>query len=131
MSYLDNLESNLKSLESSQERGEERAREAKSRASEKARSLAAAPYAEALRSGSFANDLLAHATRIGFSKRIKVQPTWLGNTLRLQARELRLELRPTPEGVMAIYFEDDEEKGSEIVSLEGSAEELATRWLAA
>jgi hypothetical protein len=31
--------------------------------------------------------------------------------------------------VLAVYFEDNEEKGSEIVNLDGSAEDLATAWL--
>jgi hypothetical protein len=129
MSFLDNLESSLKNLETNQERGEDRAREVKARASEKERALAAAPYADALKNGPFAQEFLAHATRLGFSKRVKVQPTWIGSTLRLQARELKLELRPTAEGVLAVYFEDNEEKGSEIVNLEGNAEALATSWL--
>ena len=131
MSYLDNLESSLKNLETNQERGEDLKRDVKHRASEKARALAAAPHADALKNGTFTHEFLAHATRIGFTQRTKVQPTWLGNTLRLQARERRLELRPTPEGVMAYYFEDNEERGSEIVDLQGNAEELAKRWLAA
>ena len=131
MSYLDNLESSLKNLETNEERGADLQRDVQHRASEKARALAAAPYADALKNGSFAHDFLAHATRIGFTQRTKVQPTWLGTTLRLQARERRLEFRPTPEGVMAFYFEDNLEKGSEIVDLEGDAEEMAKRWLAA
>jgi len=131
MGYLDNLESNLKNLETSQERGADLKRDTVRRASDKARALAAAPYADALKNGSFTQDFLAHATRIGFSQRTKVQPTWLGTTLRLQARERKLELRPTPEGVMAHYFEDEQETGSEIVDLQGNAEEFARRWLAA
>lgn len=131
MSYLDNLESSLKNLETNQERGEDLQRDVKHRASEKARALAAAPFADALKNGTFTHDLLAHATRIGFSQRMKVQPTWLGSTLRLQARERRMELRPTADGVMAIYFEENQETGSEIVDLKGSAEELAKRWLGA
>ncbi|HYP04722.1 MAG TPA: hypothetical protein VER03_00685 [Bryobacteraceae bacterium] len=131
MSYLDNLESSLKNLETNQERGADVQRDAQHRASEKARALAAAPYADALKNGSFTHDFLAHATRIGFTQRMKVQPIWLGSTLRLQARERRLELRPTPDGVRAHYFEDDQETGSEIVDLQGNAEELARRWLAA
>jgi hypothetical protein len=130
MSYLDNLESSLKNLENSQERGEDLKRDVRHRASEKARALAAAPYADALKNGTFTHDFLAHATRIGFSQRMKVQPTWLGNVLRLQARERRLELRPTPEGVRAFFFEDDEERANELVDLQGgNAEELAKRWL--
>jgi hypothetical protein len=106
-------------------------RDAKHRASQKAIALAAAPYAEALKNGNFTHDFLVHATRIGFSQRTKVQPTWIGNTLRLQAKERRVELRPTPEGVMAFFFEEEQEKGSELVDLSGSAEELAKKWLAA
>ena len=129
MSYLDSLESNLKNLENSQERNVDLQRDVKHRESEKAKALAAAPYAEELKTGRFTQDFLAHATAIGFSQRTKVQPTWLGSTLRLQAKERRLELRPTPQGVMAFFFEEDEEKGSEMVDLKGNAEELAKRWL--
>ena len=131
MSFLDNLESSLKSLESNEERNVDLQRDAKNRASDKAKALAAAPFAEALKTGPFTHDFLMHATQIGFSQRTKVQPTWLGSTLRLQAKERRLELRPTPDGVLAHFFEDNEEKGSELVDLNGSAEELAKRWLAA
>jgi hypothetical protein len=131
MSFLDNLESSLKSLESNEERNADVQRDAKIRASDKAKALASAPFAEALKTGPFTHDFLMHATRIGFSQRTKVQPTWLGSTLRLQAKERRLELRPTPEGVLALFFEDDEEKGSEIVDLNSNAEDLAKRWLAA
>ena len=34
---------------------------------------------------------------------------WLGTTLRLQAREHRLELRPTPDGVMAYFLVNEKE----------------------
>jgi hypothetical protein len=131
MSYLDSLESNLKNLENSQERNVDLQRDRQHRESEKAKALAAAPYAEELKTGGFAQELLGHATTIGFSQRTKVQPTWLGSTLRLQAKEKRLELRPTPQGVIAFFFEDDEEKGSELVDLKSSPEELAKRWFAA
>ena len=129
MSYLDSLESNLKNLEDSQERNADVQRDARHRASEKAKALAAAPYADELKSGSFTHDFLAHTTRIGFSQRTKVQPTWLGSTLRLDAKEKRLELRPTPEGVRAFFFEEGEDKGNELIDLKGSAEQLAKRWL--
>lgn len=131
MSFLDNLESSLKTLESSDERNANLQREMSLRASDKARALAAAPFADALKNGAFTQDLLTHATRIGFAQRIKVQPVWLGTTLRLQAKDRRVELRPTPDGVIAVYFEDEEEKRSEPVDLEGSAEAFAKRWLAA
>ena len=78
MGFLDNLESNLKSLESNEERNADAHRDARNRASDKAKALASAPFADALKTGAFTHDLLAHATRIGFSQRTKVQPTWLG-----------------------------------------------------
>jgi hypothetical protein len=131
MSFLDSLESNLKSLETNEERNADVQRDVKHRATAKASALAAAPFADALKNSAFTQEFLTHATRVGFSQRLKVQPTWLGTTLRLQARDRRLELRPTPEGVMAVFFEEDQEKRSEIVDLEGSAEEFAKRWLAA
>lgn len=131
MSYLDSLESNLKNLENSQERNEDVQRDARHRESEKTKALAAAPYTDELKTGRFTQDLLVHTTSIGFSQRTKVQPTWLGSTLRLQAKERRLELRPTPEGVQAVFFEDDQQTTTEIIDLKGSAEALAKRWLAA
>jgi len=131
MSYLDSLESNLKNLENSQESGADLQRDQRHRQSEKARALAAAPFADELKSGRFTQDFLVHATNIGFSQRTKVQPTWLGTTLRLQAKERRLEFRPTPDGVFAFFFEDNQEKGSEIVDMKGNAEDLAKRWLSA
>jgi hypothetical protein len=50
--------------------------------------------------------------------------------LLLQARERRLELRPTPAGVVAVFFEDGEQVNSEPVDLkQDSAKALAERWL--
>ena len=120
----------MKSLESIEEHYRASARRAQSqRELDKQQALAAAPYAEALRKGSFTMDLLTHATRIGHGRRAKVQMMWLGNTLRLQAKERRLEMRPTPEGVRATFWEDEAETASEIVDLAGDAEQLAQRWL--
>ncbi len=56
------------------------------RVAERESARAAAPYAEALRSGSFTKELLDHATRIGHGMRIKIHIAWLGTTLRLEAR---------------------------------------------
>ena len=63
--------------------------------------------------------------------RILVQFTWLGETLRLDAKEKRLELHPTIKGVEAIYSVDGEEKRREPVNLKGNAEKLAKNWLEA
>lgn len=130
MSFSDNLENDLKNLESAEERDPAGAKRGQNfKHSQRAYALAAAPNAEKLRNGKFTADLLTHATRIGHGLRTKVNIFWLGTTLRLQAREHRLELRPTPEGVEAHFLEDEKELSKEKVNLGSSAEKLARRWL--
>ena len=129
MSFLDNLESNLKSLESSEEGKEDAGRQQRARESQLAQARAAAPFAEELKTGPFTAELLRQATRIGYSRRVKVHIAWLGTTLRLEARDRRLELRPTATGVMAAYLEGGQEVRTEPLDLKGSAEELVRKWL--
>ena len=62
--------------------------------------------------------------------RIKVHVAWLGSTLRLEARERRLELRPTPSGIVAAYMVDRREIRTEPLDLAGSPEALVRAWLA-
>jgi hypothetical protein len=125
MSFLDNLESNLKSLESQEEAQEQRERERLRRSGAREQALAEAPWAEKLKKSAFTADLLRQATRIGHAQRILVRPTWIGTTLRLDAGERRLELRPTPEGIAAVF----QTGAQEPVDLEGKAEDLVRRWL--
>src|SRR5208337_986981 len=106
MSFLDNLENNLKSLESQEEGKDAAERLQRARDSARASAQAAAPWAEELKKGPFTAELLKQAARIGFSMRTKVHVAWLGTTLRLEARERRLELRPTANGVVAAYLEN-------------------------
>jgi hypothetical protein len=128
MGFLDNLESNLKNLEGNTERDTGRQKQQKD--SDRANARAAAPYAEELRKGAFTNDLLTHAVRVGHGMRTKVNMNWMGNVLLLQARERRLELRPTPQGVVAVFFEDGEQVRSEPIDLKkDSAKDLAEQWL--
>lgn len=130
MGFLDNLESSLKTLESGQERDPAAAERNKSRKElDKKRALAAAPYAEALKKSAFTMDLLTHATLIGHGQRTKIDMTWIGNTLRLRARDRRLELEPTPEGVLAVFYEGEQQTASELIDLAGNPEQLAARWL--
>jgi hypothetical protein len=129
MSFLDNLENNLKSLESQEEGKESAERARRTRESEKASAQAAAPWAEELKKGPFTAELLKQAARIGFSLRLKVHVAWLGTTLRLEARERRLELRPTANGVVAAYLENGVEARSEPLDLRGDAAEFVRRWL--
>jgi hypothetical protein len=122
MSFLDNLESNLKNLENRDE--QQSRREHEDRAEARRRALAAAPYVEQLKQGAFTKELLSHATRIGFGMRLKVRPSWIGGTLRLEAGERRLELRPTPEGIEAVL----DGKARKLDPCE-KAEALAREWL--
>ncbi len=134
MSFLDNLENNLKALESREEQDPEAI--ARARAAEKAERSAAlrrAPVEEALKSGPFAGALIVACRRAGHARRILVRPTWIDSVLRLEARwddvERRLELQPTADGVRAVFYEGDQKMASDPVDLEGPAEGLAERWL--
>jgi hypothetical protein len=129
MSFLDNLENNLKSLESQEEGKEAAERSRKARDTARASAQAAAPWAEQLKKGPFTAELLKQATRIGFSLRTKVHIAWLGTTLRLEARDRRLELRPTANGVVAAYLENGVETRSESLDLGSDAAGFVRRWL--
>ena len=132
MSYLDNLENNLKALESREEKDPEKlAREAAARVSARSLALAIAQHAEALRNGPFKDGLLTACRDIGHRRRILVRPVWMDTTLRLEAGAKKLELRPTPSGVMAVYFEGGKEQESTMVDLSSDPVKLAEKWLEA
>lgn len=132
MSYADNMENALKNLEAREEVDPAEARRVKAREEvERVAKAKAAPFAEALKNGPFTKDLLDHAVRIGFGHRAKVQITWLDTVLRLDAKQLRMELHPTGEGVVAHFFDAGKEKATEKVDLKKSKpEKLAEKWLA-
>lgn len=127
MSFLDNLENNLKSLESQDQAHD--GREHVNRAAERTRALAAAPWADRLKNGPFTSELLRHATRLGFAKRTKVRMSWIGTTLRLEAGERRMDLQPTADGVVAAFSDNQNPVRTLPVDLDGSAEDLASVWL--
>ncbi len=130
MGFLDNLENNIKAVESREEIDpEKRKREIEAREAARAEALRRAPYAEALKAGPYTEQLLTACRTIGHGKRVLVQFTWIDSTLRLDARQKRLELQPTAEGVHAVFYEDGQQKGSETVDLNGDADALARRWL--
>ncbi len=131
MSFLDNLENSLKSLENSEQGREDKEREHRARESERTRVHAVAPFAEELKKGPYTVELMKQATRVGFSLRLKVNIVWLGTTLRLEAREKRLELRPTPEGIVAAYLDNGQESRVEPLDLKGNPEDLVRQWLQA
>ena len=130
MSFLDNLENNLKALESRDERDPEtKAREAKARDAARSVALEIAPHADALRNGPFKDGLLTACRDIGHRSRILVRPVWVDSTLRLEAGAKKLELRPTPSGVLAVFFDQGREQESMLVDLSGAPVKLAEKWL--
>jgi hypothetical protein len=130
MSFLDNLENNLKALESREERDPATlAREAAAREAARSAALEIAPYAEALRNGPFKDGLLSACREIGHRRRILVRPVWIDSTLRLEAGAKRLELRPTPSGVVAVFLEGEKERESTLIDLSSDPVKLAEKWI--
>ena len=116
MSYSDNLENNLKALERQEERDPAKVqREREQRDADQKAAVLRAPYAEALKTSAFTNQLLTHCRVIGQQHKLPVRFTWLGETLRLDAKELqaesarRVELVPTAEGIVAVFSVDGQE----------------------
>jgi hypothetical protein len=127
MSFLDSLENNLKALEGSETSGSD---EHKRRESERKRSAAAGPWAEQLKSSPYTQALFQQATRAGYHIRTKINFVWIGNTLRLEARRHRLELRPTAEGILAVYVKGSDESNQQMIDLAGKPESILTGWIA-
>jgi len=132
MSFLDNLENNLKAMESREEKDPAAvARELAAREASRSAALQIAPHAEALRKGPFKDGLLTACREIGHRKRILVRPIWVDSTLRLEAGARRLELRPSPTGVTAVFFLEGAEQESMPIDLSSDPVKLAQKWLAA
>ncbi|HYZ82887.1 MAG TPA: hypothetical protein VE621_00710 [Bryobacteraceae bacterium] len=132
MSFLDNLENTLKNLENREPVSPEETKRTRERqAQDRERARASQQYIDALRSGNFVNELVESATKLAFAQRMKVRPVWIGETLRLEAREKKLELEPTPEGVLAKAYDAADLSWSEITDTEaaGAGVQLATKWL--
>jgi len=129
MGFLDNLENTLKNAERGAEREDEKSAN-HSRAAELQALRAAAPNAEALKKGQWTQDLLTQCVTLGHGQRMRVGMAWIGTTLRLEAKEKRLDLQPTATGIDAIYFVDGTETAREPVDLKGDPAALARKWLA-
>src|ERR1035437_4383985 len=129
MSFLDNLENNLKSLESSEQGKEDAERAQRTRENERAQAQAVAPFAGQLKQSPYTAELLKQAARVGFSLRTKVHIAWLASTLRLEARDKRLEFRPTPRGIVAGYIENGRGTRTQPWDLTGRPQELGRQWL--
>jgi hypothetical protein len=76
MSFLDNLENNLKALERQEEKDPEKVkRDHQRREEERANSVRRAPHAEALKESAFTSELLTQCRAIGRTQRVLVQFT--------------------------------------------------------
>jgi len=126
MSYSDNLENTLKSLESREERDpliNER------RETERVGALAAAPWADRLKNSEFTRNLMDAAAVMGHKLRAKIYMAWLGSSLRFELRQRRLELRPTAEGIVAVFMEGNNAITSREVDLDSSPDALLDEWV--
>ncbi|MBN9657228.1 MAG: hypothetical protein J0H49_03570 [Acidobacteria bacterium] len=130
MSYLDNLENNLKALESREERDPEKIkRDLEAKEAERAAALKAAPHADALKTSPYTQKFLSACRTIGHGQRTFVDFRWSGTTLVLEAKGRRLELRPEAEGIQAVWVEGGAEVRTEPVDLNTDPQELARKWL--
>jgi hypothetical protein len=131
MGFLDNLENDLKALENREEKDPEKVKRAhERREAERAAALVRAPHADALKNSPFTSELLTQCRTIGRGQRVLVQFTWLGETLRLDAKEKRMELVPTAEGITALFSFNGVEVGRATVDPQvDDAAALARRWL--
>ena len=126
MSFLDNLESSLKNLESQEERDP---REHQRRQDERKRAASIAPWAEQLKNAPFTQKLFDEAAIAGHKIRTKIYMAWFDDMLRLEARERRLELRPTAEGIVAAFVEPDGATKTQAVNLKSDPAVLVRQWL--
>jgi len=126
MSFLDNLENNLKALESRDQGGlDERGR----REAERERAKASAPWADQLKKAAWTQALMQKVTRAGHQRRIKVNLLWIGTTFRLEALGHRMELRPQPAGIIAVFLQGPQELEQQEVDLAGDPEKLILEWM--
>jgi hypothetical protein len=131
MSFLDNLENNLNALERQEEKDPVKVkRDQERREADRKAALLRAPHAEMLKTSPFTMELLTQCRAIGHGQRVLVRFTWLGETLRLDAQEKRMELAPTSDGIAAVFSLNGEETGRTAVDLQNDdAAALAKRWL--
>ena len=131
MSFLDNLENSLKALENREEKDPDKLkRDQERREAERTEALLRAPHVDALKKSAFTSELLTQCRTIGHNQRVLVRFTWIGDSLRLDAKTKRLELVPTAEGIRAVFSSDGVEVGRAAVNLQSDdPAALARNWL--
>jgi hypothetical protein len=128
MGFLDNLESNLKSMESAGEREEGPATKNRREADRAAR-VAIQPFVEKLRKSPFTDHLLRAAHMESFRIRVRITAVWIGDMLRLELPGKRLELIPSPSGVRAQETLNGVPAEPVAVDFESDPAELLKHWL--
>jgi hypothetical protein len=131
MSFLDNLENNLKALENREERDPEKVKRDRERSeAERNAALLRAPHSETLKKSAFTSELLTQCRTIGHAQRVLVRFTWIGDNLRLDAGPKRLELTPTIEGINAVFSVSGTELKQAMVDFQADdPAALARLWL--
>jgi len=131
MSFLDNLENNLKALERLEEKDPDKVRrERERREAERSAALLRAPHVEALRDSAFTSELLTQCRTIGHGLRVLVRFTWIGENLRLDAQSKRMELVPEAKGIVAVYSVDGQETRRGAINPEkDDPAAVARKWL--
>ncbi len=132
MSFLDNLENNLNALERIEERDPDKIKRDRERQEEeRQQALRRAPNVDALKTSEFTSNLLTQCRTIGREHRVLVRFTWIGENLRLDAAEKRMELVPTADGVEAVCSANGVESKRTLLTLDSSdPEALVREWLA-
>jgi len=131
MSFLDNLENNVNAIERQEEKDpEKRKRELERREMDRNAAVLRAPFADALRDSPFTSELMTECRTIGHRQRVLVRFSWIGENLRLDAGEKRMELTPTPEGIVATFLTNGAQSSRTKVDVEkDDPAVLAERWL--
>ena len=132
MGFLDNLENQLKALERQEERDpEQQKRDRERRDAERNAAVMRAPHVSELRNSAFTQDLLGQCRVVGREHRVLVQFAWIEDNLRLDAKEKRMELVPTAEGIIAVSYKDGVEVSRMNVNPDkDNAEQVVRSWLA-
>ena len=126
MSFLDNLENNLNALERNEPGGLDDARR---RDSWKTDERAAAPWAQKLKTGDWTQELMKQAAVAGHQRRVRIGLFWIGTSLRLEAMNQRLDLRPTAKGIDAVFLEGTDERKRIKLDMAGDPGKLLGQWL--
>jgi len=99
------------------------------RLDERTRALAVAPWLEQLKSSPFTKALFDEAAAAGHRLRTKVYMAWFEDTLRLEAKGRYLQLKPTPDGIIAEFVEVDGQTRTQPIDLTSNPADLIGAWL--